>query len=167
MHELSRNNRPGIKKMLFSHDFMSADSKGFTLIELLTVIAIIAILAAISIPAYLGQATRAARSEAFTDLQSLWLLEEQFFSENGAYTADIGTCAADNPGNLALIKAVLPGFKPSNTSNFSFCLEQDEDIAGADTSASYPCFAARAYGDTGTRVAGDVFDIDCNNDRTF
>ncbi|GAB4419577.1 MAG: hypothetical protein OHK0032_15490 [Thermodesulfovibrionales bacterium] len=30
-----------------------------------------------------------------------------------------------------------------------------------------PCFTAIATGNTGTRVAGDVFAIDCNNNKNF
>ncbi len=60
------------------------DKKGFTLIELLIVIAIIGVLAAVAIPAYIGQQKRAERSEASSNLESLRLLEEQFFAENGS-----------------------------------------------------------------------------------
>ncbi|MBE0428206.1 MAG: hypothetical protein IBX72_16420 [Nitrospirae bacterium] len=35
------------------------------------------------------------------------------------------------------------------------------------TVAQTPCFIATATGVAGTRVAGDVFAIDCNNNRNF
>lgn len=144
---------------------------GFSLIELIIVISIISILAAIAIPAYVGQQKSAARTEAYSNLQNLRLLEEQFFAENGRYTIDLGTCAADNPGNENTIRTGggdpnngLPGFRPGNGSSFSYCIENDIDLDG---NAQSPCFRASAYGNTGTRVAGDVFMIDCNNNRNF
>lgn len=62
------------------------NKKGFTLIELLITIAIIGILSAIGIPAYIGQQKNAARTEAFTNLQNLALLEQQRFSDGGMYS---------------------------------------------------------------------------------
>ncbi|MFN3479911.1 MAG: type IV pilin protein [Thermodesulfovibrionales bacterium] len=58
---------------------------GFTLVELMVVIGIIAILSAIAIPLYRGYISNAKRSEAKTNLQSLRLLLEQYFAENGRY----------------------------------------------------------------------------------
>ncbi len=62
------------------------NKKGFTLIELLITIAIIGILTAIGIPAYIGQQKNAARTEAYTNLQNLALLEQQFFADRGRYS---------------------------------------------------------------------------------
>jgi len=139
------------------------NKKGVTLIELIIVVAIIGILAAVAIPAYVGQQKRAARTEAYTNLQSLRLLEEQFFAENGVYTASLGTCAANND-NTAVIQAVLPGFRPGTGLSYSYCIEQNIRLDGT---AQTPCFRASAFGNTGTRVVGDTFRIDCNNVRNF
>ncbi len=140
------------------------NNRGITLIELIIVVAVIGILAMIAIPGYVGQQKRAARAEAYTNLESLRLLEEQFFAENGAYTADLGTCAADNPGNVATIQGSLPGFQPGTGLSYSYCIEQDTALAGG---AQTPCFRASAFGNTGSRVAGDTFRIDCNNNKNF
>jgi len=94
---------------------MKMNRKGFTLIELLITVAIIGILAAIGIPAYIGQQRNAARTEAYTNLQNLALLESQFFAERGRYapcatpapyvspvppaTVTLGTAGKDNPLN--------------------------------------------------------------------
>ena len=147
------------------------NKKGFTLTELLIVLAIITILAMVSVPAYVGQQRSAARSEAFSNLQNLRLLEEQFFAENSRYTVNLGTCAADNPGNVNTIQTgggdatnALPGFRPGTGTSFSYCIESNIDLTGG---AQTPCFRASAFGNTGSRVAGDTFRIDCNNNRNF
>lgn len=142
-------------------------NRGFTLIELLVVITIIGILSAVAITAYVGVTLKAARSEAYSNLESLRLLEEQFFAENAVYTASKGACGPNNPGNVALIQAApdaMPGFRPGSGLSFSYCIEQNINLAGG---AQTPCFRASAFGNANTRVAGDVFRIDCNNNRNF
>jgi prepilin-type N-terminal cleavage/methylation domain-containing protein len=154
------------------------NSKAFTLIELIIVVAIIGILAMIAIPAYVGQQKSAARTEAYSNLQNLRLLEEQFFAENGTYTADLGAAgntAAARDANLAAIDAVLPGFRPGAGTSFSYRIVQNNQLntpvanppAWAASPAGTFCFTAVATGITGTRVDGAVFAIDCNNNRNF
>jgi len=136
------------------------DHKGFTLIELLIVVTIIGIIAAISIPAYIGQQARAARTEAYKNLEALRLFEEQFFAENASYTANI---AAD-----------LPGFQTGQYTRFTYAITLGVAATtpipipyAAGTAAQTNCFVAVATGVAGTRVAGDVFAIDCNNNKNF
>ncbi len=147
------------------------NKKGFTIIELLIVVAIIGILAMIAVPSFVGQGVKAARTEAYTNLQNLRLLEEQVFADGGNYV----------PGaNTAALIAALPRFKPGSDLKFNYVITT---VAGkalptpvpypynnttADlASATTPCFIATATGIAGTRVAGDKFAIDCNNNRNF
>ena len=146
-------------------------NKGVTLIELIIVVAIIGILTIIAVPAYIGQQKSAARTEAYANLQNLRLLEEQFFAEAASYVAG---------ANTAAVMAALPGFKPGAGTNFTYAITAAAGVGlPASVPAPYagvtaalnpvttPCFIATATGNAGTRVAGDVFAIDCNNNRNF
>lgn len=140
------------------------DKRGFTLIELLIVITIIGILAVVATTAYIGTTKKAARSEAYSNLSNLRLLEEQFFAENASY---------------ALLGA-LTGWRPGTSLSFAYAVTNANGIGlpnpvpvpydgstAALPNAATPCFIATATGIAGSRVAGDVFTIDCNNNRNF
>ena len=59
--------------------------KGFTLIELLVVILIIGILAAIALPAFLGQKTKAQDSAAKSDVRNAVSQIESYYVDNDTY----------------------------------------------------------------------------------
>jgi len=137
--------------------------KGFTLIELLIVVAIIGILAIIGIPAYIGQQKKATRTEAYTNLETLRLLEEQYFAENGCYYRPGGVCSNATLDGVAAIQGFLPGFRPASSLQYNYKITINSAGSGGGTAS---CFIAEATG-AGPRVTGDLFTIDCNNNRTF
>lgn len=95
---------------------------GYTLVELLLVIVILGILIGVAVPLFLGQRTRAVHSEAKSNLESLRLLAEQYYAENGVYYTTDGTYtyrgtygSADNG-----IEDFYPGFRPGDISSLQF-----------------------------------------------
>jgi type IV pilus assembly protein PilE len=58
---------------------------GFTILELLVVVAIIGILGAIGTPLYQGYVTKARETKAQNTLQSIYMMEKNFFSQNYCY----------------------------------------------------------------------------------
>jgi len=140
------------------------NKKGFTLTELLIVVAIIGILAMIAIPAYVGQQKRAARTEAYTNLQSLRLLEEQYYGENDCYYRKDGACknSTTDMDTLPKIQAVLPGFKPGDEASLSYSYKIE--TSGTPLASA---FTATATGKPGSRVDGDSFWIKQDNTKNF
>lgn len=82
--------------------------RGFSLTELMITVAIMAILATVATPIYTDYIKTSKRSEAKANLESIRLLEEQYFSDQGKYT-----------GTLADLK----GFKPGAKTYFTYTIE--------------------------------------------
>jgi len=149
---------------------MTRNNNGFTLTELLIVLSIISILVVISVPAYIGQQRSAARNEAFSNLQTLRLLEEQFFAENGEYAPAGG--GGPIPYNETFgvadggIEDIFPGFRPGAQAGLNFTY----DITSQDTTGDglADTFIATATPVAGTRVASDpTYTIDQDNIRNW
>jgi len=165
---------------------------GFTLIELLIVVTIIGILAAVSTTVYIGVMKKAARSEAYANLEALRLLEEQVYAESGVYFPDPLQGHANPTTGASNIQAIIPGFKPGGNPtilpdfglSFRYEIQRDMVVQGvipgsnnlpnivATAAGDPPCFVARATGVPGTRVCPnaadcDVFAIDCMNSKNF
>ena len=60
-------------------------SRGFTLIELLVVVAIIGILSAVGVVSYSGYKDSAEKKQAEITLNSIYLAEQEYKSNNGSY----------------------------------------------------------------------------------
>ncbi|MBI5676459.1 MAG: prepilin-type N-terminal cleavage/methylation domain-containing protein [Nitrospirae bacterium] len=150
------------------------NKKGFTLIELLITIAIIGILAGVATTAYVGSIKKAARSEAYSNLENLRILEESFYADNGDYAPLAGGTLT----GTAAIAGALPGFVPGPSTNYVYSLIKNNVITDNSKNrvddpptwaaqATPPCFVATAVAIAGTRVENDEFVIDCNNNKNF
>ena len=66
-------------------------SQGFTLIELLVVVAIIGILSAVGVTSYSGYKASAEKKQAEITLNSIYLAEQEYKSNNGEYYYNTST----------------------------------------------------------------------------
>jgi type IV pilus assembly protein PilA len=80
----------------------STTRKGFTLIELLIVVVIIGILAAIAIPKFATTKEKAYLATMKTDLRNLVTAEEGYFSDNQAFTTDLGAMGFSPSKNVTV-----------------------------------------------------------------
>src|SRR5438445_13485173 len=76
---------------------LHGDEEGFTLIELMVVVLIIAILIAIAIPTFLGARSRAQDKQAQSNLRNALVTEDEFYTDNQAYSATNATMKALEP----------------------------------------------------------------------
>ena len=79
---------------------IQSEESGFTLIELLVVILIIGVLAAIALPNFLGQRSKAQDSSAKSDARNLVSQLESCYTDNNTYSGsgNGGSCLSGNTG---------------------------------------------------------------------
>jgi prepilin-type N-terminal cleavage/methylation domain-containing protein len=176
---------------------MYRNKAGFTLIELLIVVSIIGILTIAAITAYTGVQLKATRSEAFTNLEMIRMLQEQLFADSGCYEGLVGG-VCPNPGNTYAClfndanncidpgeiadPNMLPRFRPGPDRKFDYQIVVATGVGlptpvpvpyvpGATAplaDPNTPCFIATARGAVGNVLdKGDLFAVDCNNNRNF
>ncbi|HXW58490.1 MAG TPA: prepilin-type N-terminal cleavage/methylation domain-containing protein, partial [Solirubrobacteraceae bacterium] len=86
-----------------------------TLIELLVVILIIGILAAIAIPAFLSQTSKASDSAAKTQVGTLQTTMEAYASDNNGSYEQKGSTTTGTAPTLAELEAIEPTLKDTTT----------------------------------------------------
>jgi type IV pilus assembly protein PilA len=70
------------------------DDCGFTLVEVLVVTVILGVLAAIAVPIFLGQRSKAFTATAASDLRNAALAEEAQMTDSGVYVNDVSALTA-------------------------------------------------------------------------
>lgn len=105
----------------------SDQEHAFTLIELLVVVLIVGILAAIALPVFLGQQTKAYKDAAVSDVRNASLVLEDYYAQNITYPA-VGAVPGFTPTD-----GVTIAIKASTT--VGYCIEAshvglDEDGDG-------------------------------------
>lgn len=143
--------------------------KAFSLIELMVVVVIISVLSAIAVPQYQNYIRRSRTSEATSNINSIGLYQEQYFSENNQYLSlNVNPAAGipnwDDPGGTLPFNSTEPTWVelgsvfPDDTAlRFQY-----EVLSGRYDSA-----AAHDIGDNPTTDFAYVTNSDCDDTAEY
>ncbi|WP_369069509.1 type IV pilin protein [Kineococcus terrestris] len=101
---------------------------GFTLVELLVVMIIIGILAAIAVPVFLNQRTKAHDAGLQSDLRTIALSEETYYTDHETYLAVSATATPTIIDSIALTPGAVAGVELNSTGQ-AFCVRITSDRA--------------------------------------
>ena len=93
---------------------MRQHSRGFTLIELLVVVAIIGILSAVGVVSYSGYKSSAEKKQAEISLNSIYLAEQEYKSNNGEY------CISGCGNTKDIVQNLFDGVDDLSEQSYSF-----------------------------------------------
>ena len=96
-------------------------SQGFTLIELLVVVALIGILSAIGVVSYTKYKTSAEKKQAEISLNSIYLAQQEYRSNNGEY------CTNDCNSQSKIITELFDGVDDLSDQNYQYKVNNRSD----------------------------------------